>query len=123
MILTLQNSVGQVFNWGLIVRNFRLSINGSSPTQSVIHLPKPNTGIGTVVTTSTPPPYPTTSVSTSTSVSYTIRYINVWTCTVASLQSSGQTECSHTGAPDVQVKVRVPSDGSPLQILSWSHTR
>jgi hypothetical protein len=122
IIITLKNSIGQVFNWGLVVRNFRLSVNGSSPTQSVIHLPKPNTGIGTVVTTSTPPAYPSTSVSqpaASPSTTYSIRYINVWTCTVASLQSSGATQCPSSGSPTVQVKVL--TNGANLQILSWNN--
>jgi len=119
--ITLKNSLGQVFNWGIVVRNLQITINGSSPTQSVIHLPKPYTGVGTIVTTSTPAPTPSISYSTSTSVTYSIRYVNVWTCTVSSLQASGLTVCPHTGSPDVQVKVKVPSDGSALQILSWSN--
>lgn len=128
IILTLKNSPGQVFNWGLVVRNLRLTINGSSPTQSVIHLPRPNTGVGTVVTTSTPPPFPSTTVSqpapvTSTGTYYTIRYVDVWTCTVRSLQQSGGSECPHDGQPNVQVRILTDADGVPQKVLSWNNIR
>jgi hypothetical protein len=123
MILTLKNSPGQVFNWGIVIRDFRLTVNGVSPAQAFIDLPRPTTGVGVITTTSTPPPYPTTTVSTpppTTIVSYTIRYVNVWICTVASLQQSGQDACAHTGTPDVQARVQVSPDGT-LTVLSWNH--
>jgi hypothetical protein len=123
IIMTLKNSPGQVFNWGVVIRNFRLSVNGSSPNQPFLDLPRPNTGVGVITTTSTPPPYPTTTVTTpppTTIVSYTIRYVNVWICTVASQQQSGQTTCPHTGTPNVQARVRVSPNGT-LTVLSWDH--
>jgi hypothetical protein len=124
LIMTLKNSIGQLFNWGIVIRNFRLTINGSSPTAPFVQLPKPNTGVGVAVTTSTPPPYPSTSVSTPApvvSTTYSIRYINVWTCTVSSLQSSGQSACPSTGPATVQV--RVLTNGTSLQVLSWNTLR
>lgn len=124
MILTLKNSVGQVFNWGVVLRNLRLMINGASPSQALIRLPKPNTGVGTKTTTTSPSPYPTAVVSPgapSTSTTYTIRYVNVWTCTVASLQASGLAQCPSSGTPNVQVKVL--TNGPTLTILSWNHIR
>jgi len=117
--LLLQNASGQVFNWGVIAKDLRLSLNGSSPLQPVFQLPKPNTGVGTVVTTSTPPATPSLSYSTSTTVQYSIRYINVWTCTTAS-QSTAAT-CPHTGPPNAQAKVLTDANGVPVKILSWTH--
>jgi hypothetical protein len=117
MLLRLYNAAGQIFNWGVIVRNLALVLNGSSPNQPVFKLPRPNTGIGTVVTTSTPPASTIVNTATATVTTYTIRYINVWTCTLDKLDASGQ--CPHAGLPNVQVKVR--TSGSTLQILSWSH--
>lgn len=121
LMMTLKNSPGQVFNWGVVVRDFSLGVNGTSPTAPFISLPKPSTGIGATVTTSTPPPYPSTSVSTPApvvSTTYTIRYINVWTCTVSSLRASGRTQCPSTGTPNVQV--RVLTNGSSMTVLSWN---
>lgn len=123
VIMSLKNSIGQLFNWGIVVRNFRLSVNGSSPTSPFVQLPKPNTGVGTVVTTSTPPPYPTTAVNTPASyptTTYTIRYINVWTCLYSSLSAASPT-CPTSGSPNVQVKVLTDTSGKPVQILSWNH--
>jgi len=98
--LNLKNSLGQIFNWGVVVRNFSLSINGSSPTASFIQLPSPNQGITTTTTTST---------------AYTIRYINVWTC------PAGTSSCPQTGTPNVRVKVQ--TSGSTIKVLSWSVQR
>jgi len=121
IIITLKNSLGQVFNWGIVVRNLRITINGSSPTQSVIQLPKPYTGIGIVTTTSTPPPYPSTSLSVSTSTQYSIRYVNVWVCTVAWLTANGKTTCPKTGTPNVQAKVQTDPTGKIVKVLSWTN--
>jgi hypothetical protein len=126
VILTLKNSTGQVFNWGIIVRNFRLSVNGSSPVQPFVQLPRPSTGAGIIVTTTTPSPYPTASLSTPPAVPvYTIRYVNVWICTVASLQASGQAACPHTSASTANVQARILTDASgvPLKVLSWNPIR
>jgi hypothetical protein len=121
MIITLKNSIGQVFNWGIVVRNLRITVNGSSPTQSVIQLPKPYTGIGIVVTTSTPAEYPSTSLSISTSVQYSIRYVNVWVCTVAWLTANSKTSCPSTGKPNVQAKVQTTVTGKIVKVLSWTN--
>lgn len=118
MLLRLLNAQGQIFNWGVIVRDLALVLNGSSPNQPVFKLPRPNTGIGTTATTSTPAPSTIISTVTATVTSYTIRYINVWTCAPSQLQSG---QCPHSGLPNVQVKVR--TSGPTLQILSWSHVR
>lgn len=120
--LTLKNSTAQVFNWGVIVRDFRFVLNGSSPDTPFLQLPKPNTGAGLTVTTSTPPPIVSTTVTQPPPVpitSYSVRYVNVWTCTVASLQASGRTSCPSNGAPSVQAKVL--TDGTSLRVLSWNH--
>lgn len=130
LIMMLKNSSGQLFNWGIVVRNFRLTINGASPTLPFVSLPKPNTAPSVVTSTSTPPPYATTSVSQpppSITTSYTIRYINVWTCTVSSLTATGRTACPTTGSggtaipATVQVRVLTDIAGVPLKVLSWSH--
>jgi Tfp pilus assembly protein PilX len=123
-IVNIKNTNGQIFNWGVVARDLQIGLVGSSPTSPVIHLPKPNTGVGVVVTTSTPPPTASTTVSTpppTVTTTYTIRYINVWTCTVASLQASGLTSCPTSGSPNVQV--RVLTNGASLQVLSWSNLR
>jgi hypothetical protein len=124
LIMSLKNSPGQVFNWGIVIRNFRLSVNGSSPNQPFVQLPKPNTGVGVKITTSTPAPVPsaTTIIPPATTVTYyTIRYINVWICTVASLQQSGATSCPSTGTPNVQARVLTDTNGAPVKVLSWNH--
>jgi Tfp pilus assembly protein PilX len=127
VIMGLKNSNGQLFNWGIVVRNFRLSVNGTSPTSPFVLLPKPTTGVGVIVTTSTPPPYPTTTVSTPVpivSATYTIRYINVWTCLASSLSVAQPTCPTPMGAgagPVVQVKVLTDTSGKIVKILSWNH--
>jgi len=98
--LTLVNSNGQNFNWGVVVRNFSLTFNGSSPSGVFIQLPKENQGVTT------------TSSSTTT---YSIRYLNVWTC------KASTTACPQTGTPDVRVKVQ--TNGSSVKVLSWSVQR
>lgn len=100
LVLTLKNSLGQLFNWGVVVRDFSLSINGVSPTAAFIQLPSANQGITTTSTTTT---------------SYTIRYINVWTC------GATAATCPQTGAPNVRVKVQ--TNGSSVKVLSWSVQR
>lgn len=125
LIMTMKNSNGQLFNWGIVVRNFQLTVNGSSPAAPFVQLPRPNTGVGVTVTTSTPPPYATTSVTQPPPMNiqhYTIRYVNVWTCTVNSLQSSGQSRCPSGAAPNLQARVLFdPANPvSTLQVLNWN---
>jgi Tfp pilus assembly protein PilX len=96
--IQLKNSYGQVFNWGVVVRDLRLRINGTSPTSPFIKLPKANQGVTTTSTTT-----------------YSIRYINVWTCIASS------SACSTSGSPNVRVKVQTL--GSTYKVLSWSHLR
>lgn len=127
VIMTLKNSIGQLFNWGIVVRNFRLTVNGVSPTSPFVLLPKPTTGVGVVVTTSTPPPYASTSVSTPAPIvspTYTIRYVNVWTCLASTLTATKPT-CTTTDplkGPNVQVKVLTDPTGKTIvKILSWNH--
>jgi hypothetical protein len=120
--LTLKNSTAQVFNWGVVVRDFRFFLNGSSPNQAFLQLPKPNTAVGVTTSTST---YTTASVSQpppSTSTAYTIRYINVWTCLASSLPSD-TASCPSGGQPNVQVRVLTTPAGVPSKILSWSQIR
>ncbi len=115
-------TAGQVFNWGLLLRAFSVSVNGVSPNIPFVQLPKQSVGIVQ------PTPYPSTVTNTpapviSVSTTYTIRYVNVWTCTVASLQQSGQTQCPTTGLPNVQVRILTDASGVPLKVLSWNHIR
>jgi len=98
--LNLKNSNGQIFNWGVVVWNFSLNVNGTSPTSPFIQLPSPNQGFTQTTTTT-----------------YTIRYINVWTCAASS------SSCSKSGPPDVIVKVRTNADGTNPKVLSWSEQR
>jgi len=117
------NSSGQVFNWGLLVRAFNITVNGTSCNPSCVpfvQLQGNNVGI------ITPTPYPSTSISipapvSSTITQYTIRYINVWTCTVASLRASGLASCPKSGPPTAQAKVLTDVNGVPVKILSWTH--
>lgn len=122
--LTMKNTTGQVFNWGVVVRDFRFFLNGVSPTDPFLQLPKPNTAVGVVTTTSTST-YATTSTSypaPSTSTAYTIRYINVWVCPAAKLASDAD-KCPSDGTPNVQVQVLTDSSGQPVKVLSWSQIR
>jgi hypothetical protein len=96
--LTLKNSLGQLFNWGVIVRNFNLTVNGVSPSAAFIQLPSANQGVTTTTTTT-----------------YTIRYISVWTCV------AGASPCPQTGTPNVRVKVQ--TNGTSVKVLSWSVQR
>ncbi|MDT4891901.1 MAG: hypothetical protein QOE97_936 [Pseudonocardiales bacterium] len=121
VIMSLKNSTGQIFNWGIVVRNFRLSVNGSSPTQPFVQLPKPNTGVGVIVTTSTPPPFASTSVSSpapTAITNYSIRYISVWICPVSTL-SAAQPTCP-TSPSAISLQARVKTNGATLQVLSWN---
>jgi hypothetical protein len=115
-------TAGQVFNWGLLLRAFNATVNGSS--QSIPFVQLPATSVGIV----TPTPYPSTVVSTpapvaSVSATYTIRYVNVWICTVASLQASGQPSCPSGSPPNVQARVLTDANGVPQKVLSWNHIR
>lgn len=98
--LTVQNSLGQLFNWGVVVRKFSLSVKNNSPSAPFIQLPSENPGVTT---------------TTSTTTSYTIRYINVWTC------KASADACPQTGAPNVRVKIQ--TNGSSVKVLSWSIQR
>jgi Tfp pilus assembly protein PilX len=107
--LLVKNSNGQIFNWGVVVWKFRLNVNGVTPTQPFILLPKPNQGFKTIVKTTT---------------TYTIRYIDVWTC------AASVTPCPTKDANNVpirpNVRVRVKFDGtagSAITVLSWSNIR
>jgi hypothetical protein len=94
--LTLKNSNGQVFNWGLILRSFALSVVGSSPTTPFIQLPK-----DTTVTT----------------ITYSLMYLSVWLCPA----SAGT--CAPSGNPRLQAKVQITGTPPVLKVLSWSEQR
>ena len=115
-------TAGQIFNWGLLLRAFNISVNGSSQDIPFVQLPKESVGIVT------PTPYPSTAIITpapvtSASTTYSIRYVNVWTCTVASLREAGLKQCPTTGLPNVQVRILTDAGGVPTKILSWNHIR
>jgi hypothetical protein len=97
-IMTYKNSAGQSFNWGIVVRTFQVTGNGSSPDEAVISLPKSSFG---PVTTTT----------------YAYRYINVWTCP----QTLGS--CPEAGPPDLRLKVQYSAGSGAVKILSWSRSR
>ena len=94
--LTLKNSPGQVFNWGLVLRSFSLTTSGSSPGGSVVQLPANSTG-GT-----TP---------------YSIMILNVWVCPKSGVA------CDHSGSPQLRAKVQVTGSPATATVLSWSVQR
>ncbi|MDT4951644.1 MAG: hypothetical protein QOJ37_4239, partial [Pseudonocardiales bacterium] len=58
------------------------------------------------------------------STTYTIRYVNVWTCLASSLsaaQPTCPTPAGPGGHPNVQVKVLTDTSGKIVKILSWNH--
>jgi Tfp pilus assembly protein PilX len=96
--MNVKNSNGQIFDWGVVVWNFSLNINGVSPTAAFIQLPSSNQGF-----------------QQQTQTTYTIRYLNVWTCLASA------SPCAHTGTPDLRVKVKIDPLTNQATILSWSH--
>jgi Tfp pilus assembly protein PilX len=95
--LTLKNSNGQVFNWGLVLRSFSIATNGASPTGSVVQLPSNSTG-GTTT--------------------YSIMYLSVWVC-----PQSGAA-CDHSpGSQQLTAKVQVTGTPATATVLSWSVQR
>jgi hypothetical protein len=95
MVLNYKNSDGQGFSWGLVARTFQIGGNGSGQNQ---------TGV-----------LPFVFVPTLQGITYSIRYINVWTCVASA------TACPQKGPPDVRVKVQTTDTG--IKVLSWSHQR
>jgi hypothetical protein len=93
MAITYANSNGQAFNWGVLVRSFDM-IGVTSLTMA--NVPVANPGIVTTYT-------------------YSVRYVNVWTCAAAS------SPCPQAGPPDVQIKLQ--QTGSTWKVLSWSEQR
>jgi hypothetical protein len=96
MSINVKNSNGQIFNWGVVVWNFNVNVNGSSPTAPFIQLPSPNQGFTQTTTTT-----------------YTIRYLSVWTCVASA------SPCSTSGSPNLRVKVQ--TTGATVKVLGWSH--
>lgn len=96
--MNVKNSNGQIFNWGVVVWNFSLDVNGVSPTAPFIQLPASNQGF-----------------QQQTITTFTIRYVNVWTCVASA------SPCGHSGTPDLRVKVKVDPSTHQATILSWSH--
>ena len=95
--LTLKNSDGQIFNWGLVLRSLSLTTNGASPTGSVVQLPA-DSPVGTTT--------------------YSIMYLNVWVC-----PKSGKA-CDHSpGSQQLTAKVQVTGSPATAKVLSWSVQR
>ena len=92
--LTFKKSAGQVFGWGAVLRSLTMTASGTSAAEPFL------------VTV----PGPTTITTT-----YSIRYINVWTC------AAEATPCPQTDPPDVRAKVL--TSGSTVKVLAWSHRR
>jgi len=88
------NANGQAFNWGVLARTFQLSTLG--PSRTMAELPAANVGQVTTYT-------------------YSIRYVNVWTCAASS------TPCATSGTPNVRVKLQ--TTGSTWRVLSWTALR
>jgi hypothetical protein len=91
------HSSGQAFNWGVLARSFQLIDLGlfgivSSPL-TMVNLPDADPGPVTTYT-------------------YSIRYVNVWTCAAAA------TACPQTGPPNVQIKLQ--NTGTTWKVLSWT---
>jgi hypothetical protein len=93
MNLSYAAASGQAFNWGILVRSFTmLGLN----SMTIASVPAANPG---VVTT----------------YSYSVRYVNVWTC------AASVGPCPHTGTPNVQIKLQ--QTGATWKVLSWSAPR
>jgi hypothetical protein len=93
LVLTYASSNGQAFNWGVLVRSFQM-LGLTSLTMATV--PAANPGQVTTFT-------------------YSVRYVNVWTCAASS------SPCSQTGPPHVQIKLQ--QTGSTWKVLSWSEQR
>jgi hypothetical protein len=91
------HSSGQAFNWGVLVRTFQLIDLGLfgvlSTPMTMVNLPDPNPGPVTTYT-------------------YSLRYVNVWTC------AASTTACPQTGPPNVQIKLQ--NTGGTWKVLSWT---
>jgi hypothetical protein len=93
MNLNYATAKGQAFNWGLLVRSFT-TLGLTSMTMAAV--PAANPGLVTTY-------------------SYSVRYVNVWTC-AASVGA-----CPQTGAPNVRIKLQ--QTGATWKVLSWSAPR
>jgi hypothetical protein len=96
--LTFKNSVGQMFNWGLVARSFSLAGTGSTPPDAFVQLP-PNSVGG--------------------SASYSVMYLSVWVCAAAA------SPCDHSGLSPTRLQAKVQVTGTPsvVTVLSWSVQR
>ena len=92
--LTFKKSAGQVFGSGAVLRSLTITASGTSSAEPfLVTVPRPAT----------------------TTTTYSIRYINVWTCAAAA------TPCPQTDPPDIRAKVL--TNGSAVKVLAWSHRR
>jgi Tfp pilus assembly protein PilX len=94
MSLSYLGSTGQAFNWGVLARTFQ--VYGASQALTMAALPAANPGLMTTYT-------------------YSIRYLNVWTCAASS------SPCPQLGAPNVQIKLQ--QTATTWRVLSWSEHR
>jgi hypothetical protein len=97
--LTFKNSGGQVFGWGLLLRSFNMTVNGTSSTAPFIVV-RPTIHQGFTTTTTT-------------TYSYSIRYLSVWTCIASSSPCPTKDAQGHDITPNVRVKVK--TTGSTIQ--------
>jgi hypothetical protein len=96
--MTYLSATGQAFNGGLLVRTFQ-----------VAGLPIPSSTMASV---------PAANVGPTTTYTYSIRYVNVWTCAAASTDSG---PCPRTGPPNLRIKLQ--QTGTAWKVLSWSQQR
>jgi hypothetical protein len=92
--LVVKNSPGQMFNWGVLLGSFSLTVNGASPTQPFLDVP-----------------------ASDGSASYSVMYLNVWVCpaTASSCDSS-------SGPARLTAKVQTAPPAT-VRVLSWSVQR
>jgi len=88
--MTFLNSTGQAFNWGVLVRTFQMLGVKSLTLASV----------------------PAVNAGQLTTYTYSIRYVNVWTC------AASASPCPQTGSPDLRIKLQ--QTGATWKVLSWS---
>jgi hypothetical protein len=96
--ITFKNSVGQMFNWGLVLRSFSLADTTATPPYAVVQLPPDSVGV---------------------SASYSVMYLSIWVCPQAA------SPCDHSGLSPARLQAKVQVTGTPLAVtvLSWSVKR
>lgn len=119
--ISIKNTSGQVFQWGLVIQNLNVQLTGSAPSTGFVGLPAPVYGVQVQPSTSQPPPVTSTSTSTPPAVDvpvYTVRYVYVWICQVTQLVGG---QCPTTGSANVRVRVGWTPGDMTMKILGWNN--